>query len=273
MSINKKLEALKIQKNNGYAKNDKSINDMIVKQKFSKLFVLMRDKDNLNEVRYGLHASSIIKSDGEFCLRQQVLSLLFEMEQGEELPVKALQIFAAGESIHEKWQTMLDKCTGKKGNSIKLIRNESRSYNEKYELLFTPDSIVEIDGLPYIVEYKSMNTYAFKSALSATNPHPSARKQIQLYMFLTGIENGIILIEDKNTQDFMTYLVKFNYKEVLPFIDRLNEIKECKKEFLENGILPKRDKRCVSANNDKPKSCNMCAACFNIRGGRKPLNG
>lgn len=269
MSINKKLEAIKINKNNGYAKNDKSMNDMIVKQKFAKLFVLMRDKDNLQEERKGLHASSIIKSDNEFCLRQQVLSLLFEMEQGEELPVRALQIFAAGESIHEKWQTMLEKCSGKDGNTIKLIRNESRSFSEKYELLLTPDSVVEINDIPYIVEYKSMNTYAFKSALNSANPHPSARKQIQLYMFFTGIENGIILIEDKNTQEFMTYMVKFNYKEVLPYLDRLNEIKNCKEDFLEDGTLPKR--KCDSSFCDKAKNCNMCAACFNVRKGRIPL--
>lgn len=249
------------------AKNDKSINDMIMKQKFSKLFVLMRDNRHLEEVRKGLHASSIIDSDNHFCLREQVLSLLFEMDQGKELPVKALQIFAAGSSIHEKWQNMIKECSGEKGNSIKLVKNEARSFNEKYEIYYTPDSIVEIDNVPYIIEYKSMNTYAYQSALKSINPHPSARKQIQLYMFLTGIEKGIILIEDKNTQDFMTYRVKFNYKEITPFIDRLIDVQEAKKEFIENDELPNRI--CKKSNCKRAEECSMKTACFNLKKSRR----
>ena len=257
MSFN---DELRKAKNN--IKNDKGINDMIMKQKFSKLFIIMRSERHLEEKRVGLHASAIIDSDNHFCLRQQVLSLLFEMDQGEELPVKALQIFAAGSSIHEKWQNMIEKCSGEKGNSIKLIKNEARSFSEEYELYFTPDTLAEIDYLPHVVEYKSMNTYAFQAALKSINPHPSARKQIQLYMFLTGIENGVILIEDKNTQEFMTYRVKFNYKEVLPYIDRLIEIKEAKKEFLESGELPNR--KCKNYTTKRAAECNMKSACFNL---------
>ena len=72
MSFNDNLRKAK----NG-SLNDKSINDMIIKQKFSKLFVLMRNARHLDEKRQGLHASAIIDSDNHFCLREQVLSLLF----------------------------------------------------------------------------------------------------------------------------------------------------------------------------------------------------
>ena len=51
MSFNDNLRKAK----NG-SLNDKSINDMIIKQKFSKLFVLMRNARHLDEKRQGLHA-------------------------------------------------------------------------------------------------------------------------------------------------------------------------------------------------------------------------
>ncbi len=262
--MSKLSEQLETIQNN--AKKDKSLNDIITQQKFGKLFVLMRDSRHLEEERVGLHASAIIANESEFCLRQQVLSLLFKMDQGAELSVKALQIFAAGSSIHEKWQNMLAACTNEKNNSIKLIKNEARSYNEEYEIYFTPDSIVEIDGQLYIVEYKSMNTFSYKSAIKSSNPHPSARKQSQLYMFLTGIGKAIILIEDKNTQDFMTYVQKFNYKEVLPYVDRLNEVKEAKKEYLKTNNLP--DRCCKNSKDKRACNCSMKSACFNIGIGR-----
>ncbi len=254
-SLNKTLQNIKDKSND---KN--SINNMMLKQKFSKLFRLMRQDGNLEEKRVGLHASSIIKTDEQFCLREQVLSLLFEMEQGEELPLKALQIFAAGNSIHEKWQNMIMKCSDIAENTIKLVKNEARSYNSKYELLFTPDSIVEINDELYIIEYKSMNTYAYNTAINSANPHPSARKQAQLYMFLCGIQQAVILLEDKNTQDFSVFKVKFNYKEVLPFISRLSEIQQCKKEFLKDGVLP--NKKCKAITDNRACNCNMKNACF-----------
>lgn len=37
--------------------------------------------------RVGLHASALIKGDKEFCLRQQVLSLIYRQLQGEQISV------------------------------------------------------------------------------------------------------------------------------------------------------------------------------------------
>lgn len=265
MSFNNLLKDIKTN-----SLEDKSMNDVLIKSKFAKLFVFMRSNEGLEEIRTGLHASAIIATEGEYCLREQVLSLLFQQEQGEELPVKLLQIFAAGVSIHEKWQSMLEKCSGMNGNTIKLVKNEARSFSNKYELGFTPDSVIMIDNKKYIVEYKSMNDYAFRSSEKSNNPHPSARKQIQLYMFLTGIPRGIILLENKNTQEFSTYEVKFNYKEVLPYIERLYEIKEAKQHYLDTGNLPKRKPK-MTINGMRCSRCNMKDACYQTGKGRIPL--
>ena len=72
---------------------------MMVKNRMEKLFL----EDRQHENRYGLHASAIIAPEGEFCYREQVLSLFYEMNQGEQLPVKLLKIFAQGNAMHEKW--------------------------------------------------------------------------------------------------------------------------------------------------------------------------
>ena len=56
--------------------------------------------------RVGLHASSLIVSDSKFCLRQQVLSLLYKQRQGEQVSVGLMRIFEEGNAIHEKWQRL-----------------------------------------------------------------------------------------------------------------------------------------------------------------------
>lgn len=78
---------------------------MLVKNRLEKLFIEDRDHEN----RYGLHASAIIAPEKEFCYREQVLSLFYEMNQGEQLPVKLLKIFAQGNAMHEKWYSLFKR--------------------------------------------------------------------------------------------------------------------------------------------------------------------
>ena len=241
-------------------------NSLLIKQKFSNMFINARD--HLEETRAGLHASAIIASDSDFCYRAQVLSLIYQQSQGKDLPVSTLAIFSAGNSIHEKWQSMFEKSSGNLKNFY-LIKNEARSFDERYELYFTPDSIIELNNKLYVVEIKSMNTYSYQHAIKSSNPHPSARKQLQFYMYLTGIRNGIILIEDKNTQQFEVFEIEFNYKEILMYIDRLNEIMKMKKDYLELEIDPPRI--CSNPTTKKALSCSMRDACFECGNGRCKL--
>lgn len=229
---------------------------LVIEHKLNKMFLTMRD--HREETRAGLHGSAIIQPDSSFCYRAQLLSLFYEQTQGHELPVGLLKIFAAGNSIHEKWQTMFEKCDV-------CVKNEARSFSEKYDMYFTPDSILRINDKLYVCEIKSMNTFSFKKATS----HPSGEKQCLLYMHLLGIEDGFVLAEDKNDQNIKIFPVKYDYEKVLPYIDRLNEIQEMKKDFVENKTVPER--RCKSSETKQALSCNMRECCFNIGNGRKKL--
>ncbi len=208
----------------GPKQNNDSLEGLLIRRTLDQLFYL---RDHTDEKRAGLHASSIIKSDKEFCYRAQVLSLLFEQNQGQLLPVDLLRIFAAGQSIHEKWQNLFVKS----GLATEI---EARNFNDQYELYFTPDAVIQLNHKKYVVEIKSMNTFAFQKA----NSHPEGQKQIQLYMHFLGIKRGFILAEDKNTQQFKIFNVEYDYLQVLPYLERLNEVQELKKEFLKSGDLP-----------------------------------
>lgn len=244
--------------NEANAEKTNTIESRIIESRMNRLFVEMRNVEHLDEVRTGLHASAIITSDNDFCYREQVLSLFYHQNQGKELSVGLLKIFAAGNSIHEKWQTMFEK-------SGILIKNEVRSFSAKYDLLFTPDSIVSLNGKDYVVEIKSMNTFAFQKAKS----HPMGQKQCMLYMHLLGIPNGFVLVEDKNSQDIKVFPVEYDYQAVLPYLDRLNEVQELKKDFVENRVVPSR--KCDDANCKRALECNMRDVCFGSREIRREL--
>lgn len=216
--------------------------------------------------RIGLHASALITGDKDFCVRQQVLSLIYRQLQGEQLPVGLVRIFEQGNAIHEKWQRMFIRAGYSKAEDLDVTQ-----FNKKFKISFTPDIICQIpefyDG-KMVGEIKSVNTYQFQKMVR----HPSAWKQLQWYMYLTGIHKGFVLSEDKNNQDFKIEVYDFDQSIVDPFIDRAEQVKYYYKRVMSEKKMVKRPK---DANSPECKRCTNCAmknACWNINGGGVLIN-
>lgn len=208
--------------------------------------------------RVGLHASAMLQDSG-FCYRQHVLSLFFKMTQGEDLPLKSKCIFEEGNAIHEKWQRLFIR-----GGLGTYKDMDHTRFEKEYDLSFTPDAILKIKNKMYIVEIKSMNTFAYQK----TNSHASGRKQCMFYEHLTGIHNGFVLMEDKNTQNFKIEIVDYDFDLISNAIEHLEGIKEYKQKFIEEKKPPKRIKECKSYDCKKAQECPMRDACWNKGKGR-----
>lgn len=211
--------------------------------------------------RIGLHASALITGDKDFCVRQQVLSLIYRQLQGEQINVGLMRIFEQGNAIHEKWQRMFIRAGYSKADDLDVTQ-----FNKKFKISFTPDIICEIpefhDG-KMIGEIKSVNTFQFQHMTR----HPSAWKQCQWYMYLTGIHKGFVLSEDKNTQEFKLEVYDFDQSIVDPFIDRAEEIKYYYKRVMTEHKMVKRPTDAKKPDCKRCQSCPMRNACWNINGG------
>lgn len=221
--------------------------------------VMTRGTDT--QERIGLHASALIKGDKDFCLRQQVLSLLYRQLQGEQISVGLKRVFEEGNAIHEKWQRMFIRA----GYSTPWTLDVTK-FNKKYRISYTPDIICEIPEFyngKMVGELKSVNTFQFQKMTR----HPSAWKQLQWYMYLTGIHKGFVLSEDKNTQDFKVEVYDFDNTIVAPFIDRAEQIKFCYNKVLKEKKMVKRPKDAKDSECKRCKECALRNACWNIDGG------
>ena len=214
-----------------------------------------------SQERVGLHASALIKGDKDFCLRQQVLSLMYRQLQGEQLPVGLMKIFEEGNAIHEKWQRLFIRGGYSTANDLDVTQ-----FNEKYRISFTPDIICRIpefyDG-KMIGELKSVNTHQFRKM----NRHPSAWKQLQWYMYLSGIHKGFVLSEDKNTQETKIEIYDYDVNVVSQFIDRAEEIKFRYKKAMREHKMVKRPEDATSPDCKRCKQCALINACWKINGG------
>lgn len=217
--------------------------------------------------RRGLHASAMIVSDDKFCYRQQVLSLFYKQLQGEQTPIGLKRIFSEGDAIHEKWQRLFIR-----GGLCEPLDCDFSRFAEEFDLSYTPDILCRlpanfnlsgvyddnVEKIPYVVEIKSVNTFTFKKQ----KYHASGRKQCQLYMYLTGIHNGIVLCDDKNTQEFKVYKYEYNPTEIAPYISRLERVQEFKDRMVNRNKLVKRHEKCSDYNCKMAASCPMHDVCY-----------
>lgn len=217
--------------------------------------------------RKGLHASAVIVSDDKFCYRQQLLSLFYKQLQGEQTPIGLKRIFSEGDAIHEKWQRLFIR-----GGLCKPLDCDYSRFADEYDLSYTPDIICSlpvdmkltsvydesVPKEPYVVEIKSVNTFTFKKQ----KYHASGRKQCQLYMYLTGIHKGIVLCDDKNTQEFKVYKYEYNPSEIAPYIRRLEQIQEYKQRLLKKKKMVARHSKCIGYNCKKVQECPMREVCY-----------
>lgn len=223
-----------------------------------------------SQERKGLHASAIIVSDNKFCLRQQVLSLWYKMQQGEQVNIGLKRIFEEGNAIHEKWQRLFIRAGY--SEAVDLDKTE---FCEEYELSYTPDIICRIEEFyegDMVGEIKSVNTFQFNNMVKKGTRHTSGEKQCQLYMHLKGLKKGFVLCEDKNTQEFLVFVLDYDYQVVKPFIKRLERVKNKKKRLLKEKKMVKRKKGCDSPTCKIASSCNMRDACYNVGMGRIRLD-
>lgn len=228
-----------------------------------------------SQERVGLHASAMLVSDKDFCLRAQVLSLIYKQLQGEQTSVGLMRIFEEGNAIHEKWQRLLIR-----GGYGKAIHMDYTRYCDEYMLSYTPDIdclIPEFFEGRMIGEIKSVNTYQFQRMTK----HPSAWKQCQWYMHLcikklkekgewNGVDytKGFVLSDDKNSQDFKIEVYDYDPTLIEPYASRAESIMYHYDRVFTNHKMVARPEDAKAPDCKRCKGCFMREACWNIGAGK-----
>ncbi len=118
-----------------------------------------------------------------------------------ELPPssKTAQIFHNGSFMHMRWQ-MAGLSAGW------LAKAEVPVPVNDLNIAGTMDGIAHEGS---IVELKSINTNGF-GRVAAFGPQKNHRIQVGTYMYLSGVDKGCIVYEDKNTQEYREYIVEMD---------------------------------------------------------------
>ncbi len=96
------------------------------------------------------------------------------------------------------------------------------------------DAIVSIDGVPYVVDVKSISGRLNMNKMD--KPKIEHYYQVQLYLHYFKIQKGILLYVNKDTQELKEFI--FDYKPEL--VEKLLSWFERLKEKIESNIVPPR---------------------------------
>ncbi|MCR4391618.1 MAG: PD-(D/E)XK nuclease family protein [Candidatus Acetothermia bacterium] len=100
------------------------------------------------------------------------------------------------------------------------------------------DTIVSVDGKNYVVEIKTVHPYNFDQMAAA--PRRDHYLQLQLYLHYFAIPQGIILAENKATQELREFLVDLDREAVDRVIRTFEQLRQ--QIFVEGRLPPLPDR-------------------------------
>lgn len=192
------------------------------------------------------------------CSRRAVYTLLGFPEP--EMTPGALRIIENGNSMQERYQLWLKEAG-------LLIQKEYPVRSDELLISGRCDGILVIDGKLYVLELKSTGLSNFQEMARTKKPDPEYADQLMLYMHLTEIPNGIILVEGIITdrgkvqappddpeagfymsEHLLEFHVSYDPEHAGRLVEKVKKINAC----VSQGLLPERDYPLNS------KQCRFC---------------
>lgn len=139
------------------------------------------------------------------------------------------------------------------------VYEEITMWNKEYNLLGHTDGIIKKNGLTYLFELKTMNSFKFTKL---KEPEPIHIKQASIYSWLmetahnVHIDKMVILYYSKNDSVLKEYVIDVDKSILKEATDVMKEVNES----LKTGIRPKRI--CKAPINAKAVKCPFRDVCF-----------
>ncbi len=234
--------------------------------------------------RNGLHASSLLVKEEEWCVRRFVLAELYPDEAVSPAvnhwDWKREAIFANGWSLHERWQQLFRHFgkvvykvfPGEDGKDDPEPELDLTHYDSDRNIYFSPDAILEFGPNRYVVEIKGIKQESYEkltddldTACKACETVAKAKIQANLYMHLLGLKKAILLIENKNNQSFKIWVTEYDKNMAMEPVHRALQVKGAL-TLINAGKQSNRatHRICASLGDTQAKQCPMAKCCFRL---------
>lgn len=189
---------------------------------YKKIIQDNKEKYENNKENQKIYPSSLYK-----CSRQ----ILYEMlGYKKEMPdPRIFMIMDNGNYVHERYEKLFKEA------GI-LIASEAPIKDETLRISGRIDAIISVNDVMAIAELKSANSKTFESMRKSNSVDIKYLSQIQLYMHLTGFDLGVVVVENKDTQEILEFWTEYDEEMAKGIIKKITTIN---KYFDEKKLIPR----------------------------------
>lgn len=180
------------------------------------------------------------------CLRQCFYKMK-GLPQKEKQDARSIRIAENGNYMHKRYFDFFEK--------MGILKEKEKFVSHPtYPFLGYIDAIITLDGKDYLVELKSISHDSFSKL---TKPLEEHQMQLKMYlMLLKEISEGILLYEDKNTQEIKEFHVIYDKAIEEWFTNRMDTLLDY---FNRNEEPPR---ICLNYTDGVYKWCPYVDICF-----------
>lgn len=218
----------------------------------------------------------------KLCPRQEVLRHIHKVKRIDKIDAKLRKTFDFGRAFHTlvqnewfgDWQWLHGtweclRCEHKVLESFKpklcpkCFKNRFEYIEPELSSIKTGvtghlDGILKVNGKKYVVELKTTNSMQFNLIANVRRkPLDNHVKQIQMYMFLSGIKEGYILYFGKDDSETHHFEQSYNKDIVNPILEGLL----LARTGMRTGTVPERT-LCDVKSCARAKACPVRDVCF-----------
>jgi len=152
----------------------------------------LQNRPNQERKTHCFHPSSLHRDE------DYLYDAYFRGTNSENHEPRVLRIFDNGHGVHSRLQGYLKEMGV-------LLDAEVEVWNEDYQIYGHCDGILQLGDQKGVLEIKSINSNGFWNLYS---PKPEHMIQVHAYMFALGIPRGVLLYEEKDSQELKEFFLK-----------------------------------------------------------------
>ncbi len=224
-----------------------------------------------------------VSNMSRMCEREEVLRHLLKVKATKKVDSKLQKTFDFGHGFHyivqNKWFGAWGwlegdwRCQSCGAKHVKQLRpskcqncNSSETFeyieleleNIEHYLTGHPDGILVLANYRYLLELKTSNTKYFQWIRDVRRmPLDAHLDQVNLYLFLLGIQRAIVVYFDKDTSDWMQFHVMYDKARVERLLEKIRTVKN----GIQLGEVPPR-KMCDKPGCARAMGCSVRNQCF-----------
>lgn len=236
------------------AKENKTrVTDVKAQEIVNKIYGGYLDEDNVWRVKKSFAPSGLVYGSGA-CAKRWVLSFQGYNHENKVEPLNAANM-KNGIGSHARIQEAMTR-SGVAVEIEKAVRSDDP------RIFGFADAIIVNDGITYVGEIKTTKHSNFEYRRNTNKIAEYHLVQVLLYMYILGINNGIVIYESKDTNELhaITITMTDEYKALVESV-----LDWCRKVWglYEQGVVPARSFR---KNSKVCKSCPVEARCNEVEG-------